>query len=235
MLSRRTMDDIFRVTKDFWDKRITAADFADMASGKEIGHRIADFVDEETTVLLEQHFECAHEHGKKGKRSRSMGDVWLKDAGIFHPINVKSGEMGKNGQPNMVSLGKLLNALLAREIDAYYLLIIKGTFVEDDFKAEVFLVDLLDYLDFATFDSGPGQIMLKEAAFYMAMKDPNYAPPNRNLKEKVEVLLEMLKDADRRLIVNRERRQEKVARAVEQFESGQYRPVNQAKMSLEES
>jgi hypothetical protein len=114
---------------------------------------------------------------------------------------VKTGEAGKNGQPNLVSLKKLLRALLGDQIDSYYLLIIKFV-LTPPVEARVYLVDLLDYLDYATYDAGPGQMMLKEKSFYEAM-DARRAPSARTLAQKIERLFALLEDGDQRLAENR--------------------------------
>jgi len=161
-------------------------------------------VDEKTTALLTLDYVTKHQHSKSGKRlPRSMGDVWLETDGIYHAINVKACVTGGAGQPNMVSLKKVLKAVLSRQIDSYYLLIVK---IEDstDPTCSVFLVDMLDYLDYVTFDAGPGQIMLKASAFFAAMKSG--VPPSRaDLKSKVNRLMDLLEDAVERLIANREK------------------------------
>src|SRR5579862_5705749 len=134
---------------------------------------------------------------------RSMGDIWVLSNGIYNPVNIKSGELGKQGQPNMVSLKKLLRALLLRQIDSYYLLLVKMKLGASP-QATVYLVDILDHLDVTTFDSGPGQIMLKERLFYQRMAD-GATPPILTLDEKIAKLFEMLEDADRRLLENRQK------------------------------
>ena len=125
MLNRQVIEEIRALTQQFWDQEVQQASFVTMAAGKEIGHRIADFVDETTTNLLQGQYETRFEYDKEIKRSRSMGDVWLKFDGIYHPINVKAGEFGSKGQPNMTAMGKLLESLLTQQIDSYYLLIVK--------------------------------------------------------------------------------------------------------------
>ena len=64
--------------------------------------------------------------------------------------------------------------------------------------ADVYLVDLFDYLDYTHLDTGPGQITLKETLFYEAIKN-GYEPPIMTLVEKAEKLYSMLVEADARL------------------------------------
>jgi hypothetical protein len=132
-----------------------------------------------------------------------MGDVWLKSARIFNPINVKSGVSGANGQPDLVALKKLLRSLLADQIDSYYLLFVKFELV-DTVRPKVLLVDLLDHLEWTTYDDGPGQIMLLEQKFFDAM-DGGHCASATPIATKIDRLFEMLKDGNQRLILNRHR------------------------------
>lgn len=185
------------------EKADTDSVFLGLTKGKERGHRMADFVDERTTALLGTNFETRFQSGAAGiARARSMGDVWLKSGGIFNPINVKTGVAGANGQPNLVSLKKLLRELLADRIDSYYLLFIKFE-LDDAPKPRVYLVDLLEHLVFATYDDGPGQMMLKETDFFVAMEAGGSRATGLSMSDKIERLFALLKDGNRRLITNR--------------------------------
>ena len=64
------------------------------------------------------------------------------------------------------------------------------------------LMSKQEYL--VTFDSGPGQIMLKAKSFFAAMAN-QVTPPKYTIKQKVERLVEMLEDGERRLAENRKR------------------------------
>jgi hypothetical protein len=132
-----------------------------------------------------------------------MGDIWLESGGIYHPINVKTGVSSTNGQLNMVSLKKLLDALLGQQIDSYYLLMVKFE-IQQPITCIVYFIDMLDYLDYVTFDSGPGQIMLKSRLFFPFLAQQKN-PPRRTIKQKVEHLLALLEDGERRLVENRKR------------------------------
>jgi hypothetical protein len=221
---------IVNATREFWHEEVKIAAFRAIFAGKEIGHRIADYVDERTTEMLEAAFTTGHELDGGGiKRARSMGDIWFLSCGIFNPINVKAGEAGKNGQPNLVSLNKLIDALLRGHIDSYYLLIVKmkygaektGHMLDEQeartIEPQVYLVDMLDYLDFVNFDAGPGQAMLREQEFY-SFVDDGQRSPERELKQKVRILVELLEDGHRRLHVNRQRRLAEVRQKVEEYE-----------------
>lgn len=204
-IDQKTCQKITRLTLAMWEEK-AAEDgvFLGLTRGKERGHRMADFVDERTTALLEVHFVTRFQPGKGGvARARSMGDVWLKSAGMFNPINVKTGVSGANGQPNLVSLKKLLRALVNDQIDSYYLLFVKFELGEA-VRPKVFLVDLLDHLEFATYDDGPGQMMLLEEKFFDAMEG-GQCGSSTTIVTKIDRLFALLKDGNRRLIQNRER------------------------------
>lgn len=244
-----TPDDQARVkvlTQEYWDQEVETEQFRALFAGKEIGHRIADYVDERTTGMLETSFPTVHELDAQGRvRARSMGDVWLYSGGIYNPVNVKAGEAGKNGQPNMVSLTKLLDALLSHHIDSYYLLIVKmrlanvpasadvpeSSLTPDEITANVYFVDMLDYLDYITFDAGPGQTMLREKQFYEAV-DGGWQPPEQTIGDKVSRLIDLLEDGDRRLIENRARKMERLRATFLAYQSTGAIEVNQEGLNL---
>lgn len=226
--------------------RVRTEEFRALFSGKEIGHRIADYVDERTTQMLEESFTAVHELDSAGRvRARSMGDLWLQSGGIYNPINVKAGEAGKNGQPNMVSLTKLLDALLRHQIDSYYLLIVKmrlssvpasaevpeSRLTPDEIAANVYLVDMLEYLDYITFDAGPGQTMLRERQFYEAA-DSGWRPPKQTIGNKVSRLIDLLEDGDRRLIENRRKKMERLRAGFLEYQARGALEVHQEDLNL---
>jgi hypothetical protein len=126
MIDPQTVEQIDKLTLAFWQEEVTKPGFIDQATGKEIGHRIADEVEEKTTALIERNFTAARQHNRRGLAvDRSMGDIWVLSNGIYNPINVKAGEVNQNGQPNIVALRKLLRAILSHQVDSYYLLVVK--------------------------------------------------------------------------------------------------------------
>ncbi len=167
MLTQSEMSFIRRLTEDYWFAEVQEPEFMRIAAGKEIGHKIGDMVDEKTTQLLKDcgKFTILHQQSGGAAASRSMGDLWVEADGIYNPVNIKAGEYGKNGQPNLVSLKRVLTALADCLIDSYYLLIMKIGRSDSGFLPHVYFVDMLDFLDYTVFDSGPGQMMLKEAHF----------------------------------------------------------------------
>ncbi len=104
----------------------------------------------------------------------------------------------------MVSIKKLLSALVNCQIDSYYLLMIKLE-IGSPIKPTIYFLDMLDYLEYVTFDSGPGQIMLKAASFFRYY-DPDAPMLRKSAKEKVSALMELLEDGERRLKINREQK-----------------------------
>jgi hypothetical protein len=204
MLSDARLREIESQVLKFWRDEVKKDYFVRIAQGKEIGHKLADLVDEKTTAVITCHNLTKHQVDSEGtKRSRSMGDVWVEGKGIYHPVNVKTGVVGSEGQPNMVSLKKVIDAILARCIDSYYLLIVKMEIGEKAIAPAVFMIDMLDYFPFLTFDSGPGQIMLKAVRFFEDYE--RYAPPKASLKDKLDKLMALYEDGERRLRLNRER------------------------------
>jgi|GEM_PF-1045091 len=244
MLDPEIAQRILALTTVYWETQIKNPGFMELATGKEIGQEIAPYVDRQTTKLIADNFPTARQHSPGGKiMSRSMGDIWVFSNGIYNPINVKAGEAGKNGQPNMVSLKKLLRALLLHQLDSYYLLIVKMV-LKGDIRPVVYLVDILDQLDYVTYDSGPGQIMLKERQFYQTIEDkvktiqldPGgtgiFTTPTLPLDDKIAKLFEMLKDADRRLLANRNRVRADIEEMEATYSAGRENPMNQSALNL---
>jgi hypothetical protein len=230
MLDSVDAKEIHSLTASYWAGEIASDEFRRIATGKEIGHRIADLVDERTSMLLEQYFDVQREQGARGVRARSMGDVWVRSSGIYNPVNIKAGEAGKNGQPNLVSLTKVLNALLLRQIDSYYVLIVKMRLSAEP-RAFVYLADILGYLDYTTFDSGPGQMMLKEQAFYEAI-DRGVPPSEVTMAGKIDRLVAMLEDADRRLFENRRRKFDRIRKSLDLYRGIDGHVVDQTGLHL---
>ncbi len=241
MISESDLVEIETLTLEFWKERAETDEFRKLFQGKEIGQRIASYVDENTTAMLAKSFDVLREVNKKGeKRSRSMGDVWVKSNGIYNPINVKAGEAGKNGQPNMVSLTKLIEAILNDEVDSYYLLIVKMERLKEVSKQgiqrmaitpHVYLVDMLDNLDFITFDSGPGQAMLREKQFYKAFGSGSRVQ-ERTLAEKLEKMIDLYEDGNRRLFENRETKLDRIRAKYRLYQGHGSHEVNQKGMKL---
>ena len=202
MIAGETIAAITSETLRYWRKEVRKSEIIGIAHGKEIGHKIADLVDEKTTALLTLNHLTRHQCDDCGrKRARSMGDLWLMDGDTYHPINVKTGIVGSEGQPNLVSLKKVLSAIMARQIDSYYLLIVKMEIAPKGITSSVFFFDMLDWLDYVTFDSGPGQMMLRAVKFF-----DKYDPKRiggLDIKAKVQKLMDLYEDGERRLKVNR--------------------------------
>lgn len=146
-LTTALQSQIIDLVNAHWATHVQDRSFAELVSGKEPGHRMADYVDDRTTALLKVHLDTRHEGTKAGEvKKRSMGDVWAYSGGIYNPINIKSGLQDMRGQPNVVSMQKLLNYIFRQWIDSYYLLILK--FDISALTHVAYLIDLLDWLDF---------------------------------------------------------------------------------------
>ena len=179
---------------------------------------MADYVDDRTSALLKISFDTRHEGTVSGTlRKRSMGDIWIASEGVFNPINIKSGLQDMAGQPNLVSMQKLLDYLFRRWIDSYHLLIIKFS-LTPEISHRVFFVDLLDWLDFVIYDAGPGQIMLREHEFYEAYAAGRQPPP-KTISQKVDYLFAMFEQQLNVLFENRKRRLERQRKLLDTFHS----------------
>lgn len=207
-----------RVTEQ-WDTYLSAPamnlQMFNKAVGKEGGHQLADSVDTLTTSVINASFPTASGFQRKnGKVSpRSMGDIWFRNLRQeWNPINVKTGLVGSEGQPNIVSLKKLLGGIINRTLDSYYLLMVKFEVNKREKRIlhHVYLTDMLDWLSLPkeqyviTFDSGPGQTMLKAKQFFELLNG-GFCPPRMSIREKVSRLMDLYEDGERRLRENRER------------------------------
>jgi len=207
-ITSRTQAEIIALTDSHWSKHVKDSAFTELISGKEPGHRMADYVDDRTTSLLKVNLDTRYEGDGKGTiKKRSMGDVWIRSRDMYNPVNVKSGLQAMNGQPNLVSMQKLLDYIFRRWIDAYYLLIIKFD-VSDEISHSVHLVDLLEWTDFITYDAGPGQIMLREKDFNEAFSS-GHRPASRTIVDKAEALFGLFEQQVNALIANRKIRLER--------------------------
>ncbi|MGO8751601.1 MAG: hypothetical protein ACLQNE_37140 [Thermoguttaceae bacterium] len=222
MLSPPVIASIKQASLEYWKSEVRKPAIIEIAKGKEIGHKVADLVDEKTSALLTLNYITKREHNSAGKaRSRSMGDLWLQDNDIYHPVNVKTGIVGSEGQPNLVSLKKVLRAVMSRHIDSYYLLYVKLQISPQEIVPTVHLVDMLDCMDYVTFDSGPGQMMLKAVKFFTGC-DPDTLP-SLSIREKAQRLMDLLEDGEKRLKVNREKDLDRVRKSFMAFmEQGEF-------------
>jgi len=228
MIDTQTQEIIYNATNVFWNEHVSNEAFREITQGKEIGHRIADFVDERTTSRLvsERDLTATFEYNSKGRKMlRSMGDIWIKSSGIYNPINIKAGIVTE-GSPNVVSLTKLLTRLLKHQIDSYYLLIVKFKELQKQYQPHIYFVDLLDYLDFTIFDLGPGQVMLREKQFY-ERADSGKKPPALSLHDKVDKCVAIMHDAYDRLLNNRKTRIDNLTKQISQFKKANDFTVNQ--------
>ncbi len=220
MLRRKILNSVVKETRQYWKAEVKRPYFIQMAAGKEIGHKMADLVEEKTAALLTVKFQTKYQRDSRGhKRIRSMGDVWLLDGNIYHPVNVKTGVVGSEGQPNLVSLKRLLSAIIEKQIDSYYLLMIKMDIPDNinanSIKPSVVFTDILDWLPHIAFDAGPGQMMLKSKNFFQHYD--SHSVPTRTLSEKLGDLFAHYQDGQQRLKENRERDLAKYRDALAEF------------------
>lgn len=229
-IDAKLQERVRRLTDRHWKRHVRDLGFAEIVDGKEPGHRMADYVDDKTTALLKVKLDTRYEANVNGSvKKRSMGDTWVRSKGIYNPINVKSGLQDMRGQPNVVSMQKLLDYLFHCWIDSYYLLIVKFDISKrSDITHRTYFFDLLDWTDFITYDAGPGQIMLKEQDFYDAY-DSGSAQPNRSIQEKVGQLFGLFEQQVEALFENRRMRLRRQRTRLEQFDEAPF-SVDQSKM-----
>ena len=231
VISDSAQSSIASLTNSHWAEHIHDASFAELIAGKEPGHRIADYVDDRTCALLKVNFDTRYEGDRRGGiRKRSMGDIWVHSQGIYNPINVKSGLQDMRGQPNVVSMQKLLDYILKRWIDSYYLLIVKFDISEQIASHKLYFIDVLDWIDFITYDAGPGQIMLREQDLYDELGGTG-VPAQRTIFEKVDALFDLFERQLRALFTNRQERLERQRAMSKQFQQTPF-SVDQSQMEF---
>lgn len=144
--------------------------------GKEVGHTISSHIDVSTSEhLISKNYPIKYEVNPKtqDKTTRSFGDIWIEESGHMNRINIKTGILIEDGgsNPNMTSMNRLKNSFLSGSISAYYLAIIKFTVLEDkEIKPVVYFIDALNFVDYLNYNTGTGQIMLKEKELYKILE-----------------------------------------------------------------
>ena len=149
------------------EKYFFTNDAKKLLNGKESGHIMGTIIEEMCgDILKENGYTITKEVNKLGEakaRAHSDFNIVTKD-GSVNRVNVKfSSET--NGQPNICSINRMMDALRDGIIDGYYMLKVKYNRTTN--KTKVYFVDILDYIDCLTFNGGTGQIMLKEKDFYI--------------------------------------------------------------------
>ena len=240
MIAAKDQEMILEVTKEYWATHVKDPAFRAIFTGEEIGHSIASYVEKRTVKIISTSLQTKAQTYPTGKkRLRSMGDAWVKSGGILNPLNVKCGLWGTQGQPNMVAARKLLKALLKDQIDSYYLLIVKieraaGLSGVEELVPKVFMVDMLDAIDFLAFDAGPGQLMLKEKQFYEHTESTTPLA-SRTLREKIGLLIKIRKDGITRLIENRLDELDKLSEDEKRYDDRKDHKITQKELSFDKS
>lgn len=229
-ISEQVRSRVVSLTDAHWAEHVHDTGFAELIEGKEPGHRIADYVDDRTCALLKVHLDTRYEGDRHGRpKKRSMGDIWVRSQGIYNPINVKSGLQHMRGQPNVVSMQKLLDYILNRRIDSYHLLIVKFG-LSADISHKLYFIDVLDWIDFVTYDAGPGQIMLREQDLYDEL-DANQVPASRTILEKVDALFDLFERQLQALYANRQDRLNRQRTLSREFQNTPF-AVDQSQMKF---
>ncbi len=227
MISDKDVMALENAVDKYWASVLSTDDgnsfFYNMAIGKEGGHQLSDRVDQLSTEFISTHYPLQSGYQKsKGKiSSRSMGDIWFKnERGEWNPINVKTGLIGSEGQPNIVSLKRVMTSIMDHTIDSYYILLVKFQVDLDAKKIShsVHLTDILNWLGdgVVTFDAGPGQTMLKAKQFFDLLSQGK-KPQKLTVQKKMSMLMDLYREGDRRLRENRDKALLEFEKRYEQF------------------
>lgn len=231
MLSDANIKTIRNEVDKYWAEELRTNNkfFYDMARGKEGGHQLGDKVDQLSTGLICAKYPSLTGFQHKGGKisTRSMGDIWFKnDAGEWNPINVKTGLVGSEGQPNIVSLKRVMSSIIEHTIDAYYLLTVKFDVdvAKQKVSHNVYLTDILNWLSLpsvgsvVTFNSGPGQTMLKAKKFYDLLSK-GFSPEKLDVRMKMELLMDLYLEGEENLIRARKNDRKKFEKTYNAFQS----------------
>lgn len=160
MLSKDKIQDIKSIIEN--DERfLKRINESQSFEGKEKGHSGASQMEDIITEILID--KCG---GEKPKKSRELGDAYI-DGNIF---NIKFGyaEFDSKGnptygQPNMCSMPRIMKKFVEKgEMDSYYIIKVKISTTGHN----VHIFDMFDAIELLNWNSGTGQIMLKESDFY---------------------------------------------------------------------
>ena len=170
-------------------------------SSQEIGHKYGERVEDDVISLLKNSGFVVVE--KSGPRS-------MEDLAISKKfINVKFGV--KYGQPNIVSLQKLIKHIAKGE-DQYWILKIKV--INENPIVRFF--DILDYPDYLTYDCGTGQTMLSEKKLEEDWEEIKDRSP-LSIEDKMENLYSLFTVKYENLIKLRKKRYEEIKTIYEEF------------------
>ena len=175
--------------------------------GKEVGHTISSHIDVSTSRhLISKNYPIKHEIDVKTgeKTARSFGDVWIEENGRMNPINIKTGLLSEetNSSPNMTSMNRLKNSFLSGSITAYYLAIIKfNVNKEKEITPVVYFIDALNFVDYLNYNTGTGQIMIKEKELYKVLSvNPSLTLTREEKIEKLKALyLKGVEEGERKM------------------------------------
>lgn len=167
MISYNFRKKLEKILQPKMEKYFFTNDAKKLLSGKESGHIMGTIIEEMCgDILKENGYTITKEVNKLGEvkaRAHSDFNIVTNDCSV-NRVNVKfSSET--NGQPNICSINRMMDALRDGVIDGYYMLKVKYDRTTN--KTKVYFVDILDYIDCLTFNGGTGQIMLKEKDFYI--------------------------------------------------------------------
>ncbi len=180
MLSKEQLEQI-KQTIESDTRFVTKINEAISYTGKESGHSHASPMEDMIRDILIDKLGA-----EKASKDRSLADIYLNG----NLINVKFGSpkiqpngRPKYGQPNMCAMRRIMKEFYYDStIDSYY--IIKVNLKSGQYTLHVF--DMLDYIDYLTWNSGTGQIMLKENDFYNIIDSyiPNFTLEDKKSKIK---------------------------------------------------
>jgi hypothetical protein len=150
----------------------------------EIGHSHGPGVQKIVGKLLSEHCELDYEKDKKGNPiKRAFSDNIIKG----NPNNVKFTTKNSSGQPNLVSMNRMIKHVFENHNDTYYVTVVHYDMTTK--TVDVKLVNILQFIDCLSYNSGPGQIMIKTEIFDSEYK--KYIKNERPVKDYYQITKEL--------------------------------------------
>jgi hypothetical protein len=141
----------------------------------ELGHSHGPGVQKEVGKILSEKYDVKNILNKNGtKRKRAFADNIIE--GFFNNVKFTSTD---KGNPNLCSMNRMIKHVLEECNSEYYVTIVK--YLVNLKNWEVQFVNILQFIDCLTYDSGTGQIMISQKNFEIEYK--KYLKGERKSKE----------------------------------------------------
>lgn len=180
-----------RQIESFLKEKLHDSYFVDFDSeiekSDEIGHSHGPGVQKIVGKLLSDHLEVEYEKNKKGENKKRA----FSDNIINGFINNVKFTIKENGCPNLVSMNRMIKHVFDKKNDTYYVTMIYYNIINK--LIDVKFVNILQFIDCLIYNSGPGQMMIKQELFISEYnKYINNLRPIKNYSEITKDLAQLI-------------------------------------------